>query len=159
MPAEPLVSLRGWSLARRVPGGERPVLTGIDLEIRAGEWLALLGANGSGKSSLLKWLAGDESPVADRAAIVFQDPDDQLVASTVARELMLGRPGLDPAAALAACGLDGLGDLDPRVLSAGEKQRLALGVAWGVHRAFAPGTTPAPAATLSAEAPVAEGAS
>ncbi|MBE0564318.1 MAG: ATP-binding cassette domain-containing protein, partial [Krumholzibacteria bacterium] len=131
MPAEPLVSLRDWTLQREGPQGLRPILAGIDLDVRPGEWLALLGANGSGKSSLLKWLASDDSPAGDRAAIVFQDPDDQLVAATVARELALGRAGLDTAAAAAAFGLAGLEDLDPRVLAAGQKQRLALAVALG----------------------------
>ena len=63
---DPLLSLRDWSLARRVPGGERTILDRIDLDIRPGSWLAVLGANGSGKSSLLKYLAADESPLADR---------------------------------------------------------------------------------------------
>ncbi|MFO7609827.1 MAG: ATP-binding cassette domain-containing protein [Candidatus Krumholzibacteriia bacterium] len=129
MPAEPLVSLRGWALQRQGPQAAQPILAGIDLDVHPGQWLALLGANGTGKSSLLKWLASDDSPVGDRAAIVFQDPDDQLVAATVAGELALGRPGLDTARAAAAWGLAGLEDLDPRVLAAGQKQRLALAVA------------------------------
>ena len=131
MPAEPLVSLRGWSLTRQGPEGARPLLTDIDLAVRPGEWVALLGANGSGKSSLLKWLASDDSPVGERAAIVFQDPDDQLVAATVAQEIALGRPGVSAAAVAAEFGLGGLADLDPRVLAAGQKQRLALAVALG----------------------------
>jgi energy-coupling factor transporter ATP-binding protein EcfA2 len=131
MPTEALVRLQGWSLRRNGPEGERTLLEGIDLEVPPGSWVALLGANGSGKSSLLKWLASDESPVGDRCAIMFQDPDDQLVAPTVARELGLGRPGLDAAAAAAGVGLDGLLDLDPRLLGAGQKQRLVLAVAEG----------------------------
>jgi len=131
MPADSLVSLRGWSLSRRGAGGDRPILADLDLDVAPGQWVALLGANGSGKSSLLKWLASDASPCGDRAAIVFQDPDEQLVANTVARELALGRPGTDTAAAAAAAGLAGLEGLDPRLLAAGQKQRLALAVALG----------------------------
>ena len=131
MPAEPLVSLRGWSLSRQGPDGARPLLTDVELEVRPGQWVALLGANGSGKSSLLKWLASDESPAGERAAIVFQDPDDQLVAATVAQEIGLGRAGVAPASVAAEFGLGGLEQLDPRVLAAGQKQRLALAVALG----------------------------
>lgn len=128
---EPLLSLRGWSLVRRDPAGERVLLRDVDLDIPAGRWLAVIGANGAGKSSLLKYLAGDESPVADRAALVAQDPDEQLVAGTVDDELALGRPAPPTAVELAAAGLAGLGDRDPRVLSAGQKQRLALAAALG----------------------------
>jgi len=45
----PLLSLRGWSLDRHTPRGTQTVLRDLDLEIEAGRWLAVLGANGSGK--------------------------------------------------------------------------------------------------------------
>ncbi|MCP4574440.1 MAG: ATP-binding cassette domain-containing protein [bacterium] len=131
MPNEPLLRLRGWSLVRRDPGGERVLLRDVDLDVPAGCWLAVAGGNGSGKSSLLKYLAGDESPVADRVALVAQDPDEQLVTGTVVEELALGHPVSPGDAELAAAGLAGLGDRDPRVLSAGQKQRLALAAALG----------------------------
>ena len=47
---EPLLTLRDWSLVRRVPGGEITILDRIDFEVRPGMWTAVLGANGSGKS-------------------------------------------------------------------------------------------------------------
>lgn len=129
---EILLRLRDWSLARRSPGGgEAPILTGIDLELRAGRWLAVLGANGSGKSSLLKFLAADDSPLTAQRAIMFQDPDDQIISATVARELTLGRPETAAGPLLDAFGLAGLGEMDPRLLSAGQKQRLVLAVALG----------------------------
>ena len=124
-----LLRLEDWSLVRRVPDGERTILSEIELELRAGEWLAVLGANGSGKSSLLKYLASEESPLADDAAIVFQDPDDQIIAATVAGEIALGRTDLDSESCLEEFGLGGLGSLKPGVLSAGQKQRLALATA------------------------------
>jgi len=127
--AEPLLQLRGFNLARATPAGERLILQDIDLDLWPGRWTCLLGANGSGKSSLLKFLASETSPLADRAAILLQDPDDQIIAGTVRRELTLGRPGLDPDPLLREFGLDGLAELDPRLLSAGQKQRLALAVA------------------------------
>jgi energy-coupling factor transport system ATP-binding protein len=126
---EPLLRLRDWSLSRRVPGGEQVVLDSIDLDLWPGCWVAVIGANGSGKSSLLKYLASEESPVSDRAAIMFQDPDEQIFASSVERELTLGRPGLDAPTVLGEYGLGDLSRLDPALISAGQKQRLALAVA------------------------------
>jgi len=131
MGADPrlLLDLPSWSLARRTPSGELPILQNIHLQIPRGRWLAVLGANGSGKSSLLKHLAADESPLQENTAIMFQDPDDQLVAATVARELSLGRPDAPVSSVLEGFGLAGREDDDPRLLSAGQKQRLVLAVA------------------------------
>jgi energy-coupling factor transporter ATP-binding protein EcfA2 len=126
---DPLLTLRDWSLVRRVPGGEITILDRIDLEVRSGQWLAVLGANGSGKSSLLKYLAGEDSPLAESSAIMFQDPDEQIFAASVLRELNLGRDGLDSPTILRECDLAGLEEMDPRLLSAGQKQRLVLAVA------------------------------
>ncbi len=124
-----LLELNDWSLMRRQAGQEISLLENIDLRIMSGRWLVVLGANGSGKSSLLKFLASEDSPLDQNAAIMFQDPDDQIIASTVVRELTLGRPELAAGPILKEFGLDGLHDLDPRLLSAGQKQRLVLAVA------------------------------
>lgn len=131
MPADggPLLELRGWTLAQRRGNGTAPLLAGLDLTLRAGQWLAVAGPNGSGKSSLLSYLAGPESPLRVPAALLPQDPDDQFVAATVAAELALGREG--PVPAPEGFGLEDLLDVDPRLLSAGQKQRLALAVALG----------------------------
>jgi energy-coupling factor transport system ATP-binding protein len=123
-----LLEMENWSLFRRHAGQELTLLDNIDLRITAGRWLAVLGANGSGKSSLLKFLASEESPLDLESAIMFQDPDDQIIASTLSRELTLGREGLDPDPVLMEFGLAGLNDLDPRLLSAGQKQRLVMAV-------------------------------
>nr|MEE4266544.1 ATP-binding cassette domain-containing protein [Candidatus Krumholzibacteria bacterium] len=124
----PLLQLRGWSLERRTETGSRPILEDVDLDLHAGRSLAVLGNNGSGKSSLLKYLASDESPLSDSRAIMFQDPDDQIIAPTVIGELQLGRTTSGTRELLKELGLSGAADLDPRLLSAGQKQRLVLGV-------------------------------
>jgi len=124
-----LLELRHWSLVRETADGPLPLLRELDLKLHRGELLGLLGGNGSGKTSLLRWLAGEDSPLRSVAALVFQDPDEQLVTARVAEELTLGRPHLAPQPLLEEFGLAGLADRDPRLLSAGEKQRLVLAVA------------------------------
>jgi len=123
-----LLHLTNLRLLRDAPHGEVCVLAGLDLALRRGEHLAVVGGNGSGKSSLLRHLA-TMAPVA--TGLVFQDPDEQIVTATVAEEVALGRPGLDVGATLAAWGLGGRGAHDPRVLAAGQKQRLQLAVVLG----------------------------
>lgn len=128
--AAPLLELRDWTLLQRRAGGAVPLLTGLDLTLRPGQWLAVAGANGSGKSSLLAYLAGPDSPLGVPAAFLPQEPDDQFVAGTVAGELSLGRPG--PVAAPSGFGLESVLAVDPRLLSAGQIQRLALALALGL---------------------------
>jgi energy-coupling factor transport system ATP-binding protein len=114
------------------PGdGPRDVLRGIDLELRGGERVALMGRNGAGKSTLLRCLAGLVGPVRGSAAtpggmaLLAQNPSDYLVRERVAEEL----PGKEGHRALAAVGLEWTADRDPRDLSGGERQRLALAIA------------------------------
>jgi energy-coupling factor transporter ATP-binding protein EcfA2 len=109
----------------------RPVIRGIDLEIHAGERVALMGPNGAGKSTLLRACEGILEPSGGSldahggCALLSQRPDDYLVRESVGEEL----PGPGGAAALAAVGLDVPLDADPRDLSGGERQRLALAIA------------------------------
>ena len=53
--------------------GYRNALSGIDLEISAGDCLAILGPNGAGKSTLLRVLATRSSPTSGRVSVLGQD--------------------------------------------------------------------------------------
>jgi len=108
----------------------RDVLRGIDLEVRPGERIALMGRNGAGKSTLLRAAAGLHEPVVGKVdvesiALLTQNPGDYLVRERVGDEL----PGDDGMAALRLVGLEHAVDADPRDLSGGERQRLALAIA------------------------------
>ncbi|WP_162893279.1 ABC transporter ATP-binding protein [Microbacterium halotolerans] len=118
------------------PGGARaePVLRGVDLELRAGECVALLGGNGEGKSTLLRALAGVVPPrqgevTGPRPGLVFQNPEHQFVATTVRSELAHGLGDEASAAvdeALGRFGLSHLADHDPHRLSGGQMRRLSI---------------------------------
>lgn len=112
-------------------GAARDVLRGVDIVIRQGERLALMGRNGAGKSTLLRTLAGLVDPVRGKIempesiALLTQNPSDFLVRERVGDEL----PGDSGLAALRMVGLEHAVDADPRDLSGGERQRLALAIA------------------------------
>ncbi|MER6360881.1 ABC transporter ATP-binding protein [Kitasatospora sp. NPDC001527] len=129
---EPAVHLRGL---RRV-FGTRAVLDGVDLSIGRGEFVALLGASGTGKTTLLRILGALDRADAGTVlvppvrTVVFQEP--RLVPSKrVLANVTVGLPrgaatretGLK---ALAEVGLDRHADAWPATLSGGEAQRAAL---------------------------------
>jgi cobalt/nickel transport system ATP-binding protein len=129
-------------------------LRGVDLDITAGERVAVLGPNGAGKTTLILHLNGILLPQAGEVAIgglpvtkanfkeirrrvgvVFQDPDDQLFMPTVRDDVAFGPANLGLAgdavearvhAALDAVGMDGAGGRPPHHLSFGQRRRVAL---------------------------------
>ncbi|ROO87013.1 sulfonate transport system ATP-binding protein [Actinocorallia herbida] len=124
------VEVRG---VRRVFDG-RAVLDGVDLDVPQGEFVALLGASGTGKTTLLRILAGLERTdggtvlVPPERTVVFQEP--RLVPSKrVLGNVVIGQPrgargrGLE---ALAEVGLERHARSWPATLSGGEAQRVAL---------------------------------
>ena len=145
-----MIRLTGVELTAPCPPDTRAaaptaLLSGIDLCIRREEYVCLVGRNGAGKSLLLQLVAGLKSPTqgqitfveanASRPGIVFQNPDDQIVGSTVERDLAFGleNSGLAPAEirrrvdeALEWSGLAPDARRPPHLLSDGQKQRLAL---------------------------------
>lgn len=135
---------------------------GVTLTVACGEWVALVGPNGSGKSTLAKLAAGllvptegkvtvcgiptdDESRIGElrsRVAVVFQNPDNQLVAPTVEEDVAFGPENLGLAPeeirrrvdeALRVTGLSALRDAPPHRLSGGQKQRVAIAGALAMH--------------------------
>lgn len=131
--------------------GTRPVLQGIDLQIRPGEFVAIVGRSGCGKSTLLRLLAGLEQASAgtlaldgqaqsgtrrDDVRIMFQD-SRLLPWKRVLDNIALGLAGADAhdraRAALAQVGLADRANDWPAVLSGGQRQRVALARAL-VHR-------------------------
>jgi heme exporter protein A len=125
--------------------GERVVFAGLSFTLEAGGALLLVGANGAGKSSLLRLLAGllhaaegallwgVEPALADRAEhakrLRYLSHQDALKPALTARENLLFFARLwggEVEAALAALDLGPLAELPARVLSAGQRRRLAL---------------------------------
>jgi energy-coupling factor transport system ATP-binding protein len=100
------------------------ILRGIDLELRRGELVALMGRNGAGKSTLLRHAKGLADPTRGRiardgeVALLLQNPGDFLIHERVGDEA--------GAEAIARAGLGGREAEHPRDLSGGERQRLAL---------------------------------
>ena len=131
---EPAVRIRNLHRSFSADGG---VLNGLDLDIAAGEFVALIGRSGTGKSTLRRALAGLDRDVAghgritvpDSVSVVFQD-SRLLPWKRILDNVVFGLPGADAAdrgrQALDEVGLAGRERAWPYQLSGGEQQRASL---------------------------------
>lgn len=147
-------------------GGKQRVLRGVTLDINRGEYVAILGHNGSGKSTFAKLLnmilepdagelvvAGKDLSSPDltdddvyelrrEVGMVFQNPDNQLVATIVEEDVAFGPEnlGVPPKEirarvdeALAIVGMSDYARHEPHRLSGGQKQRVAIAGVLAMH--------------------------
>lgn len=135
--------------------GKRFAVNGVTLSIEEGEFVAVLGRNGSGKSTLAKLINALLTPVSGKvevfdmdtsdnkktfeirknAGMVFQNPDNQMVASIVEDDVAFGPENIGVPReeigerigfALKAVGMEEYRTSTPTRLSGGQKQRIAI---------------------------------
>ncbi len=154
--SQPILKTENLTFRYTTAEGAAPtVLDGLTLSVRRGEFVAVLGHNGSGKSTLAKhfnaillpsggkaYVDGmdtcDENLLLDirrRVGMVFQNPDNQIVASVVEEDVAFGPENLGVPSeeirarvdsALAAVGMTEYARHAPHLLSGGQKQRVAI---------------------------------
>lgn len=140
-------------------------LSGINLKIHKGDFVAIIGANGSGKSTLVKHINGLLLPskgevlvenlntrdmeevwnIRKQVGMVFQNPDNQLIATTVEDDIAFGLENIGIKAkemgervdwALNIVGLNGLRNSEPHLLSGGQKQRVVIAGALAMNTSY-----------------------
>ena len=143
------------NLAYAYPEAERNAVDGVSMRVKKGEFLAILGHNGSGKSTLAKlfnalyvpgegtvWVCGMDTredglvfDIRQHAGMVFQNPDNQIVATIVEEDVAFGleNNGVPPREirvrideALRAVNMSEYAKKAPHMLSGGQKQRVAI---------------------------------
>lgn len=153
---EPVIRIRGlkYTYDEGSPD-EVEALSGVDMDIFPGQFVSVIGRNGSGKSTLAKAMnaivvpdegvvivngiqTSDENRLWDIRRVVgmvFQNPDNQLVATTVEEDIAFGPENLGVPSkeiaervdeALRLTGMEGFKDFPPHMLSGGQKQRVAI---------------------------------
>ncbi len=133
---------------------QRPALKGVSFSINQGEWVAIIGPNGSGKSTLAKTINGLIEPdsgtvtvggmplneknvwsIREMVGMVFQNPDNQFVGSTVQDDVAFGLENIGVPRedmiervreALDKVNMLEFADREPARLSGGQKQRVAI---------------------------------
>jgi len=150
-----LIHVEAVSVAYPVPGGRVQALSDLSLDVHRGEWLTIIGHNGSGKSTLAKLFNGlvipgrgsvtvDGLSTANEAerkrirqivGMVFQDPENQIVATVVEEDVAFGPENLGlpraeinerVADAMRRLEIEDLRQRAPHQLSGGQKQRVAI---------------------------------
>ena len=139
----------------RYEGAEEEAVAGVSLRVERGEFVAVLGRNGSGKSTFAKllnalnipqkgeiWIDGvaaheeaNSLEVRKKCGMVFQNPDNQIVATVVEEDCAFGLEnlGVPPEEirrrvdeALRVVGMRDYAEAAPHMLSGGQKQRVAI---------------------------------
>ena len=143
------------NVSYKYSNAKRFALKSVSFDVEEGEFVALLGGNGSGKSTLAKHLNGLFTPTSGSVTVfdvdtacadtvfdvrksvgmVFQNPDNQMVASVIEDDVAFGPENIGLPReeierrvdwALAAVGMDGYRTRAPFKLSGGQKQRIAI---------------------------------
>ena len=155
---EPVVQFRDVTVRyRSVKGAPRTVFSGLDLTVRRGDKIALIGSNGAGKSTLMKLMVGLLKPAGGdvllngkslhdggpeglgrQVSMVYQNPEDMFIQDSIQADIAYAMEarGLPDArsrtdALLERFRLTALRDRDGRLLSGGQMRRasLAIGIA------------------------------
>ncbi len=113
----------------------------VDLDVKKGDFIAILGHNGSGKSTLAN-AESDLWRIRQKAGMVFQNPDNQIIGTVVDEDVAFGPENLGVPTediwtrvekALDRVGMLGFRDRSPNRLSGGQKQRVAIAGVVAMH--------------------------